>query len=74
MTGKDPTDDEVRKLIRESVEIVREDRERAHYAELHGKYGQQPEPAQAGQGDPPPAAEPKEEPKAEYGLWGRKRQ
>lgn len=75
MGTREPDDDEVRKLIRESVEIVKTDRERKHYQELHGKYGQQtePEPAEAGEGDPPPATEVKEEPKAEYGLWGKKK-
>lgn len=77
MPAKEPDDDEVRRLIRESVQIVRDDRERAHYKELHGKYGEQPESGsdekEAGEGDPPPATEVKEEPKPEYGLWGKKK-
>lgn len=71
--AKDPTDDEVRALISECVEIVKTDRERAHYQELHGKYGAKPEgEGEAGEGDPPPAKPVTEEPKEEYGLWGRK--
>jgi hypothetical protein len=69
----EPDDDEVRKLIRESVQIVREDRERGQYATLHERYGKPAEPVEPGEGDPPPADDPKPEPQAEFGLWGRKK-
>lgn len=66
-----PTEDEMKALISESVSIVREDREREHYGRLHEKYGQKqedPEP-EPGEGDPPPKKDPPAEPPKKPGLW-----
>lgn len=54
--AKEWTDEEVQAEIRAAVEIVRADREKARYLELHGKYGQTPTdpPNPSGGTDPPP--------------------
>lgn len=71
--AKEWTDEEVQKLISESVNIVREDRERASYKTLHEKYGNAEPPAEPGEGDPPPPKpEPNEPPKKRSIWWGER--
>jgi hypothetical protein len=48
------TDEEVQAEIRAAVQMVAEDRERARYASLHEKYGQQTDPGSSGNGGDPP--------------------
>lgn len=52
--AKEWTDDEVQEEIRKAVAIVREDREKATYAELHSRYGQKPEGEEGKEGGPTP--------------------
>jgi hypothetical protein len=62
--------------LAEAVRILREDGVHIHksYAAFQkGLQEQEPVKEEAGEGDPPPAKEKKEEPKVEYGLWGKKR-
>ena len=67
--AKEWTDEEVQALIRESVNIVKEDREREHYTKLHEKYGKQEPPKDPGEGDPPPPKDPPADPPVKRSLW-----
>lgn len=71
---KEWTDEDVRAEIAEAVRIVAEDREKARYRELHGKYGSgdQP-PADDGNGPkPPPAKDEPSKPKKRTLYWGER--
>lgn len=69
------TDAEVEDLIRQSVQIVADDKERAEYNRLHGKYGakEEPEETETETDDgkkPPPEKEGKKEENSKRSLWG----
>lgn len=67
--AKEWTEEEVRKLISESAQILREDRDKETYGRLHEKYGQKPEDkAEPGEGDPPPKKE-AVKPPAKRSIW-----
>lgn len=70
------TDEEVQAEIQAAVKIVAEDRERAEYARLHGKYGTESDnpngDSGSDDGKTPPKKEGETEPSVETGrksLW-----
>ena len=67
MANKVWTDEEVQNEIKAAVAIVNEDRERADYARLHGKYGQQDngdgKEGEKQEDKSPPAKQDQEDPK-----------
>lgn len=67
---KDWTDDEIKAAIKEAVDIVHEDRERAQYATLHERFGEKP-PEGDGKNPPPPKKEeePPPDPPATRSIW-----
>jgi hypothetical protein len=69
------TDEEVQAEIKAAVAIVNEDRERATYQALHGKYGQEPpKPGNPNDPTPPPPKpgdpDPEPAPKKKSLWWG----
>jgi len=75
MPKREWTDDEVKAEIAAAVKIVAEDRERATYAELHGKYGAPVNPEDKGDGKTPPPAKDKEDDKPpKTSLWWGKQE
>jgi hypothetical protein len=72
----DWTDDDVRAAIKECHDIVREDRDRARYAELHGKYGTAKEDDESEDkpegGIPPAKTKEDSTPKSRSIWWGER--
>jgi len=78
MPKKEWTDEEVKAEIAAAVKIVNDDREKAEYDRLHGKYGQSPSGDSGNPTGDGPAAPPKKEGEGESnvdpsakkrGLW-----